>query len=449
VILALTHILMCGVPATLLVSRADRPSIPRLIGTSFLLGTGIVALVMLVVPSVAAVLAVTVLMWLLALRGRAFRIEPSYVDLATLILVLRHLVFSIGRRVGEWDFWAIWGLKGRVFFEHGGVDWRFLRDPYNAFAHPDYPPLVPLNYVFIAMHQGGWDDRWLGLMTTLFGVALVLVARELFARELPRHLAAGATVAVAGVALSGWIGTADAPMLAFGSAGLLLLRHRSTLPGALLLGFAACTKNEGLTLIVAAAVALVVARRGRDVMRLWPALVVAAPWQFLRLSHDLHGDLSTRLLNFGNALPLVRALLEFLPDRPLLWAGLALALLLFAREIARERFLLTAVLLQVAAYLGAYFVTPNEVRWHVQFSWARILDHVAVPLLFAVLILVGTRSANGPDDRDGNRDDGADHEERNDHGERDGHSGSGERDDHAHLHDEQNREDRQEQQFER
>ena len=69
----------------------------------------------------------------------------------------------------EWDFWAIWGLKARVFLEAGGIDWHFLESRWNAFAHPDYPLLVPLNFDFVALINGGWSDRWLGLLCRRLG----------------------------------------------------------------------------------------------------------------------------------------------------------------------------------------------------------------------------------------------------------------------------------------
>jgi hypothetical protein len=396
VIVALTSVLLCGLPAALLLRRDDAPSHARLLGTAFLFGAGIVSLVLLAIPSRIAVLAVTVAFWIPVLRMRPHRfsvtpIRWSVADLGTLLIIGVHGFLATRARVTEWDFWAIWGLKARVFLANGGIDWAWLRDPLHEFARPDYPPLVPLNYVFIALHAGEWNDRWLGILTTLFAAAMVLIVRELFARELPRHLAALATLGAASIALSPYVGTAEAPMIAYGSAGLLLMRHGAMFPAALFLGFAACTKNEGLTLIVAAAAALIVAARARDSLRLWPALAVAAPWQILRSAHGVHGYLSLRMFDPANAAPLRRALAEIPPERPLLWLGVAVAVLVYARKADRERLLLTAAMLQLITYVGAYLLTPYPVRWHVRTSWPRITDHVAVPLLFAAVMLASSK----------------------------------------------------------
>lgn len=451
-ILALTHILMTGLPAALLVDRRDPSSRLRFLGTSFLLGAGIVFLVMLVMPSRLAVLTVTIAFWIAALirpprRAVAAPVSLSIVDAATATLVVVHGLLATRDRVGEWDFWAIWGLKGRVFFERGGIDWAYLQSPYNAFAHPDYPPLVPLNYVFVALHEGRWNDRWLGILTTLFGAALVLIVRDLLSRELPRHLAALATLPVAAIALSAWVGMAEAPMIAYGSAGLLLLRRGSTLAAAVLLGFAACTKNEGLSLLVAAGLALLLTSRWRDAMRLWPAAAIAAPWVILRSVHGVRGDLSPASLDLTHAGPLLRALVAHPPERPLLWVGIAALLVLFVRSLHRERFLLFAITLQLLAYLGAYLVTSHDVEWHVRYSWPRIIDHVAVPLLFVALTLAGAwlsgaRLRQHANDSDGNGDDGHDDDERDDDGNHDGGGRRDQRHQHGHLHDEQNREHR-------
>jgi len=48
-----------------------------------------------------------------------------------------------------------------------------------------------------------------------------------------------------------------------------------------LLGLAACVKNEGIALLVSVALALLFAQR-RNVRRLWPAVAIAAPWLLLR-----------------------------------------------------------------------------------------------------------------------------------------------------------------------
>lgn len=340
-----------------------------------------------------ALLLVTVVLWIAADRMDRPRLQASpgltALDLPAFGVLAVHGFLVARQAVGEWDFWALWGLKGRVFFGKGAVDWTFLGDPHSWFQHPDYPLLLPLNYVFVAMQGNGWSDRWLGLITTLFAVSLVLVARDALARELPRHLAALAALAVAGVAASPWVGMAEAPLVAFGATGLLMLREGRMPLGAVLLGLAAWTKNEGLSLIVAAAVGLLLVRRGRDILRLWPALLLPAPWLMLRVIHGLSGDLLPGAFQLARIGMTLRAVAHNPPERPLLWAGLAAVFVMYVGSLRRERFLLAACTFQVVVYFCAYWFTPHEVEWHVRYSWTRLLDHVAVPLVFVASTLAG------------------------------------------------------------
>ena len=62
-------------------------------------------------------------------------------------------------------------------------------------------------------------------------------------------------------------------------------RHAS-----ILLGFAASTKNEGIAMLVSAAIALLIIRP-RDVIRLWLSVAIAAPWLILRATHYLPTDI--------------------------------------------------------------------------------------------------------------------------------------------------------------
>ena len=159
----------------------------------------------------------------------------------------------------------------------------------------------------------------------------------------------------------------------------------------MLLGLAASCKNEGLTLIVAAAIA------GPYLRRLWPAAAIAAPWVIVRAAHHLQTDLTRGAIlprvveHLSDPAPMLRAMFVYSLGKPLFWTGVLLALLLGWRQLRRERFLAAAIALQLAFFIGAYLITPRDITWHVRWSWERIVTQLAAAIGFlAVVALFGT-----------------------------------------------------------
>src|SRR5205823_11881867 len=73
--------------------------------------------------------------------------------------------------------------------------------------------------------------------------------------------------------------------------------------GAVLLGFAANCKNEGLALLVAVTIVMLVmwggfsnppgrAKSPSHILKLWPAYALAGPWLILRAVHGLGSDIT-------------------------------------------------------------------------------------------------------------------------------------------------------------
>ncbi|HUJ13595.1 MAG TPA: glycosyltransferase family 39 protein [Thermoanaerobaculia bacterium] len=411
VVVAILSMTVIGLPIALALDRTLRG--PQLIGLAFLYGSGWIWIDLLIVPhwSIVLVAIVGLLPLLLFLRRTQDSgprtqdaVRPHWLDIPTAVSVIGFGFFATGAALWEWDFWAIWGMKARVFLDHGGIDWRFLGSHWNAYVHPDYPLLVPFNFDFAAMLNGAWSDRWLGLMSVAWAVALLLIVRDLAARESAAIAAALVTLTVTGLAASRYPGLAEGPLIAFGSAAVLFLR-RATLfddnaawrHGAVLLGLATNVKNEGLALFVAILIALVIVRR-RDVLRLWPAAVLAAPWLILRTTHDLQTDIVGGGFHRALArLPQAGQILMFLARRlyePWFWIALLAGLVILPGVIVwRERFVLIVTAVQLAFYTGSYFATPHEVAWHVMTSWSRLTDQIAIPITFVVFLALANYAA--------------------------------------------------------
>jgi hypothetical protein len=372
------------------------------LGETWLLLTGAAALLLLFFPwSPWLLLLALPVLYAGRASARPALTRWNLLDLFTLLLIGGYARLALAAPPIENDYLLIWGVKAKEFFFAGGIDWAWLESPINYTTHPDYPVLLPLLYDAFALVTGGWSDRWIGIITVAYGVAALLVVRGALADELPKPWRVIATAALMPLVFSPYIGMAEAPLIAYALAGLLRIRRGDTLGGAVFLGFAAFTKNEGLTLIVAVALALVVAKRWREIPRLWPAIAIPLPWLVLRTMHGLQTDLlvpgiadrfSARL---ADPWPIFAAISRHPAGNVWLWVGVAVACLLGWRSIVtRERFLTLTILLQLLFFLAAYFVSPRDLDWHVQWSWERIVRQL-LPLI-ALVSIFAIRSSVGP-----------------------------------------------------
>jgi hypothetical protein len=332
--------------------------------------------------------------------SRGPRASFTLIDLATLLTLVVYGLYATVARVWEWDFWAIWGLKGRTFYDLGTIDWRFLESRWNDFVHPDYPLLLPLNYVYAALLGGSWNDRWIGLLTVAFGAALVLTVRGLVAREAKPLIASAIAFAATAFALSGFIGLAEGPLIAFAGAAILFIRRAILFDdasamrhGALLAGLAASTKNEGTALLVTIVIALAISKP-RLVVRMWPAFAVAAPWWIIRAIHQFPTDLArgsfaARALGRAGAIRPIAALLVQTLNARSMWIAILVALLVVPHALrARERFVFLVFAFQIAIYLAIYLGTPFGVEWQIETSWPRLTGQLATPLLVVVMLML-------------------------------------------------------------
>jgi hypothetical protein len=425
VVVGILSMIVLGIPATLAVDRRASP--PLLLGTAFLYGSGIVFLALLALSivhvswTVVSVTIVALMVWLLScwvvrllgsIKARPSnpatqqpQLKPHWLDLATLLTIIGYAMYATIAPLWEWDFWAIWGLKARIFLERGAIDWHFLESRWNTFAHPDYPLLLPLNLDFLTLWNGGWSDRWLGALFVAWAAALLLIVRDLAERESSTLPAAVATLTVASLAVSRYIGLAEGPLIAFGAAGVLFIRHAlqtddraAWLHGGLLLGLAANVKNEGIALLVTVGIALLMLRP-RALIRLWPAAAIAAPWLILRVTHVLPTDIVTGSA-LGRALyrlPYTFEILVFLARRlyePWFWvAVLAGVIIIPSVTRRREAFVLVVTAVQLAFYIGSYYATPHDARWHVATSWSRLTDQIALPITYVVVLALAKYAA--------------------------------------------------------
>jgi hypothetical protein len=383
--------LIAGLPLTLRVSAPPREPSSRL-GEGLLIGIAICAATLAILPwSRWIVVTAIVIIAAAAFRPQRFKLNPGLLLLA---LLIGYALYATLAPPPEYDYLTNWGFKAKAFFEVRAIDWQLLGRSIDRNVHPDYPLLLPLTYDFIAVLRNGWNDAHLGIVHVAFAAALLLVFFERAWDDTRSRLAAAfIAIALIPFAATPWIGLAEGPFIAYATAALLLIRRGDLTLGAILLGLAASTKNEGLTLIAAVAIGLLCAGRKRDVLRLWPAVLIPLPWLIARSLHRLPTDIATggviaRIVEHASHPgPLLAALRSVSLGKPLYWIALAIGIAIASQTlVARERFILVALAVQLACYLGAYLATPLDVVWHVTWSWPRLVTHLTPALTYVVLV---------------------------------------------------------------
>jgi hypothetical protein len=413
--------------AFLLLCAIDRESpVDRITGEALLLApalpAGVLGLASLLSiewsRGLLAVGGIAVVVGLALLRGwtgrrRPVAVDRSRLDLAlavplavlVLLLLLGYAQFAFVSAGAENDFIGIWGAKGRTFFESGGVDREYLTSHWRAYAHPDYPILVPLIFASVAVLAGGWSESLSGLVYVVLAMGgLVLVRAEL--RKVTGRVAIQAlgVLAVVPFVMSPWIGLADGPLALLALAALLRLgsgldggaRPDFTI-GGIFLGLAMATKNEGVALGVIAILLLALRRRnGVLLVALWPTVAIAAPWLVVRsvlgLSTDLfEGGALSRVvarLTVGDELTrMLEYLVVYRPGQWILYLAFICVFVLWRRRLTVGAwFILAVAALQVLTYLGAYLVTPLPLEWHVRWSWERLLSQIGASLAVVAIV---------------------------------------------------------------
>lgn len=429
-LLAVLFCLVVGAPlATSLAAAPRRTSM--LIGEAYLLGSGALAFVLFAFSAAGVAWSALLLLGATAIAGgiailltvrRGWSpVRPAWtpanaIDALTAVLIGGYARYATLAPPVEIDFIIIWGLKAQKFWIARGIDWTFLESAYNVATHVDYPILLPLVFDVHALLGGAWPDRWIGVVSVAYGIAGALVFRGFLREELSSFWSAAVSLATMPLLFSPHIGLAEAPLLAYGTVGLLYLRRGLSsnsfgfiTRAAIYLGFAAFSKNEGLTLIAAAAVGMIVAGRWRLVWRLWPSAVVVGPWLAMRSLHRLQTDLLAggtldRIVSrLSDPKPLLSALIAVPIGERLFWIGVSVALLIGVRRIAGERFLLVTLIVQSLFFIFAYVVTPHDVMWHVQWSFDRIFRQLMPAFAFLAMIAIAPLISSRAHDQQSHR----------------------------------------------
>jgi hypothetical protein len=349
------------------------------------------------------------------------------------VLVLGLLDAGV-RPLSDWDSWSIWTRKAAVLTS-GGLDPRvFAGGPY-AFAHLEYPILLPLFEAVYFRAMGGVDGLAVHAVLWILYVAALGSIAYLGSRFTRIWVWLPVVLALAlGGQFQGQLMTAyaDVPMGLFAASGVLCLglwlRYldaRYLVVAALLLAATASVKNEGLLLVVAcflAAGIVLAARRswrplGRLGLGFLGVLVAVAPWQIWIKAHDIKsslpigkgldpGYLADRFDRVG---PTLKALLPMIESGGLTYVvplAVTLAVLGVATRGLRPvaAFYLLAGLGTLASVVWAFMITADSVEYQIATSGNRVIMGVTFVALAGLLhvgaLLDGHRTVPAPSDRD-------------------------------------------------
>lgn len=354
------------------------------------------------------IVAVCAVLSLGLLRGRRPTLPRPGLAAVVIALVLAVLAVDLWYQpLWAYDSWTFWTPKAHALASLG-LDASWFGQP--ALLNRDYPLLLPAVEA-AGFRFGGYETQLLDLQSWLFVVGLLLAFAEVVRPRAPRWAPAIPLLVVLSPSLSDQLASAEAdiPLAAFFACAALCgyLWHRERAPGALALfgvfaAATAATKAEGLSFVVALAIALAAVESRRGALTTAGVAVAALaagilPWRLWTDAHDIPQQTS-----FGRVSDLAgrtsrlevsaRYLLERLFD-PRAWLLLVpllvvLTVLVYLRGRRRDAVLATALVgLCFVALLLAYWTSQFEIHYHLATSARRVIT--APVLAWAFLVPLG------------------------------------------------------------
>lgn len=317
------------------------------------------------------------------------------------------------RPQGTYDAWSIWNRAAR-FIYRDPENWSATASPQLYWAaHPDYPLLIPMNVAW------GWDivgtesQRIPQVQSALFtfaSIGLMFTSIGMLRTMGQASLASIILMSTPVLLEAGYPQIADIPLSFFilASCVLMYMYFRYESPVLLVLsgfaaGLAAWTKNEGLLFVMTSFTGLLVVARGNFrrtlvtylaglaipmAVVLYFKLAIAPPNDMLSMGEASLVDRFTEGSRFwlvGQAL--FKELWNYAgwPGGIVLQlAGYAFLVRLDIPAGARRGSLVVAVIVlaQILGYCIIYVLTPHDLAWHLNFSFARLIFHIYPAAIF-------------------------------------------------------------------
>jgi len=321
------------------------------------------------------------------------------------------LINSIILPIKGFDTWVIWFLKGKAFYMDGGVKYDFfLKELYsNGNASYQYPLLAPLLVTLGYLALGYVDDQLVKIFFSLYYVSLLFIFYYFLLSITSREISLLLTAMLATVprvmqqaGIDG-VGYADLPLsvyfligVGFGYRYIVNADKKALLLAVISFSIAAWTKNEGLTMLVAAIIILSFHIFYKDktigIKTFFGILVItlfiALPWQLYKytlpeLSATMVSDLSfkTFISNIGRVPFILQVILPklFTANKyHITWGLYVLITIVSLRKLKSAGYLYIQTLMwfQSACYIFVYVLTPFELKGHIATSIDRLTIHL-------------------------------------------------------------------------
>ena len=326
-------------------------------------------------------------------------------DWLSLASVLSFAVAAAGLRSTISDFVYHWGLKAHRFFEVQTLDLEYLARAENAYAHPDYPNLLPEVFAFSAILSGRFEPRVLLLWSSVFLALTVWLIRDALRARLESTAHASLATAAIACGLSAFsigyyqAGGADWPFALGLLCGALLVERAhsaSELAVGVCAAFVAATKIEGLPLALLLIGLFSLRRRRVLFSRPWsavlarsgwllgPTALVVGSWAFQVQRYGLLQPGNLAAPNLTNAREMAAGIWYSVTLQQ--WFGLPFLLILLPLLVLSRpsRWLAAIVGLQLSVYIALYLSTPLDTHFLVITSFPRLLLHLMPAFLLAL-----------------------------------------------------------------
>lgn len=426
VIAALFAVFIAGFGMTMSIfARASRINLVECVCLSWLLGTGVVSLLLwicgmfcsgLIFQIIVTIvcIALAILGWRAKQRSNATLTLPRPANitewiLASIVLVeIAALVFVSFKHTLGWDGLLNWEIKARYAFLNGGsIPSSYYSSAGRAFSHPEYSLGIPFTELWLYLWMGEPNQFWVKIIFPLFYAAcaplLASLVSQLSEKRWVGLLIAALLPFVPSISASPGgvvVGYVDVPLSAFYLAALgYLVCWFKTDDRQFVMAFAACSallpwiKSEGIILwavLIALGFILTIAKHRvpQFLISITPGFFIILSWRiYLKLVHLWpHSDFASPSFswlsnNIGRLRDIGVILIEELSERAhwsIFWLLAAVAVVyLFASRMLERVILASAVVLPVIFYSLIYlFSSWPSYTAHMTSSFPRLLLHV-------------------------------------------------------------------------